>query len=227
MGNMNEDYLGTPHFPIPPLYLHSALQILIAGWERLRGKNLLTPELAEDDITAYLSNEMKSAQRDGVSDIINWDPQVGTQTNQNNPLEVLKIDIKFRWDQYPNDNDRYLAAEAKKLRGKGTSLAGAYVEEGVMRFLTARYGRGHDYGIMIGYIIVPPVNTAVAKVGKAMTKRKTKTREQSCLTYDGLLCSNPNTYTSSHIQEGTNCCINLVHLFFDCGLPQCRNVSNT
>ena len=95
MPNGNTDYLGMPHFPIPQLYLRSALAILITGWGRLQAKNLVTPDLAEDDITAYLSNEMRDAQRDGISDIINWDPQVGTQTNPNDPLEVLKIDIKY------------------------------------------------------------------------------------------------------------------------------------
>ena len=96
MASAGSWYLGLPHFPIPQLYVRSALAILVAGWARLRAKRLVTPDLAEDNITAYLSDEMKNAQRRGVSDIINWDPQVGTQSNPQNPLELLKIDIKFR-----------------------------------------------------------------------------------------------------------------------------------
>ena len=215
MANISMRYLGIPRFPIPQLYIRSALAILLAGWTKLRAKKLVTPNLAEDNITAYLSNEMRNAQREGVSDIINWDPQVGTQSNPENPLEMLKIDIKFRWDDYPNDNDRYLAAEAKKLRGKGRSLAGEYVEEGVMRFVTARYGRGHDYGIMMGYVVVPSISDAISRVKQAMEKRKFNTQECSSLSLNNTLCLHPFTYCTQHVQDGAKIPITLVHLFLD------------
>lgn len=215
MVNISTRYLGVPYFPIPQLYVSSALAILLAGWTKLRVRKLVTPNLAEDNITAYLSNEMRNAQREGVSDIINWDPQVGTQSNPENPLEMLKIDIKFRWDDYPNDNDRYLAAEAKKLRGKGRSLAGEYVEEGVMRFVTARYGRGHDYGIMMGYVVVPSLSNAISRVKQAMEKRKSNTQECSSLSLNNTLCSHPFTYCTKHVQDGAKIPITLVHLFLD------------
>ena len=211
----NNSYLGIPYFPISQLYVSAALAILVAGWSRLQARNIVTPDLAEDYITLYLSDEMKSAQREGVSDIINWDPQVGTQSNPQNPLEMLKIDIKFRWHQYPNDNDRYLAAEAKKLRGKGSSLAGEYVDEGIMRFVTARYGRGHDYGIMMGYILVPTLTSAISRVEKAMSKRKAITHEYLPLNHDNSLCPYQYTYRSQHVQNGSKVPITLVHLFLD------------
>ena len=94
-----------------------------------------------------------------------------------------------------------------------------------MRFVAARYGRGHDYGIMIGYVVVPPVSGAVPRVGEAMDKRKEKTREQTCFTRNDILCSHPNTHISSHMQEGTNSCINLVHVFLDFCLAQGNSLS--
>jgi hypothetical protein len=210
-----DPYLGVPAFPIRELYLRSALALLVEGWARLKTKKLVTPHVKEDDITAYLSYEMKLAQRHSISDIINWDAQVGTQSNPEDPLEMLKIDIKFRWVEYPNDNDRYLAAEAKKLRGKGASLAGEYVDEGVMRFVDARYGRGHDYGIMMGYVIIPSVSRAIRSVQHAMGTRQVKTRECSPLRHSNLLCAHPYTYHSGHLQNGTKVKITLVHLFLD------------
>ncbi len=211
----NNSYLGIPYFPISQLYVSAALAILVEGWIRLQARNIVTPDLAEDYITLYLSDEMKSAQREGVSDIINWDPQVGTQSNPQNPLEMLKIDIKFRWHQYPNDNDRYLAAEAKKIRGKGKSLAGDYVDEGIMRFVNARYGRGHDHGIMLGYVMVPTLHSAISRVERAMIKRKVKTHELLPLNHNNSLCSYYNTYHSQHVQNGSKVPMTLVHLFLD------------
>ncbi len=211
----NASYLGIPYFPVSQLYVSAALDLLVAGWSRLRARNIATPDLAEDDITLYLSDEMKHAQREGVSDIINWDPQVGTQSNLENPLEMLRIDIKFRWTEYPNDNDRYLAAEAKKLRGKGSSLAGDYVDEGIMRFVKARYGRGHDYGIMMGYVVVSATSNAILRVEKAMAKRKIITQECLPLNLNNSLCPHEYTYHSQHIQNGSQIPITLVHLFLD------------
>jgi hypothetical protein len=215
MASAGSGYLGISYFPISQLYLRAALEILVAGWTRLKGKGLVTPDLKENDITAYLSQEMKKAQRCGVSDIINWDILVGTQSNSQDPLEIGQIDIKFRWSQYPNDYDRYLAAEAKKLRGKGPSLAGDYVEEGVMRFVKAQYGRGHDYGIIMGYVMVPSLSTAISRVKRAMDKRKIKTQECSALSPNDSLCPHPFTYHSRHLQNGTKVTMTLVHLFLD------------
>lgn len=211
----NVSYLGMPYFPISQLYVSAALALLVAGWRKLQARNIITPYFTEDDITLYLSDDMKRAQREGVSDIINWDPQVGTQSNPQNPLEMLKIDIKFRWHQYPNDNDRYLAAEAKKLRGKGSSLAGAYVDEGIMRFVKARYGRGHDYGIMLGYVVAPILPSAISRVKKAMSKRKAITHECLPLNNNNSLCPYHYTYHSQHVQNGSRVPITLVHLFLD------------
>ncbi|MHB8084416.1 MAG: hypothetical protein ACYDHZ_01130 [Dehalococcoidia bacterium] len=215
MTDNHVDYLGTPHFPISALYLRAALELLTAGWILLRSKGTALRHLHEDNITAFLSDQMKTAQRSGISDIIMWDPQVGTQSNPNDPQEMLKIDIKFRWDEYPTDNDRYLAAEAKRLRGKGTSLAGKYVEEGIMRFVTARYGRGHDRGIMMGYVIVPPIDQACTRVTHAMHKRRSLTKEKAPLHKNGAFCNYPFTYHSEHIQGETNVEVTLVHLFLD------------
>jgi len=215
MASAGSGYLGIPYFPISELYVRAALAILVAGWTTLKGKRLVTPKLKENDITAYLSQEMKDAQRCGLSDIINWDILVGTQSDSQDPLEIGQIDIKFRWSQYPNDYDRYLAAEAKKLRGKGPSLAGDYVEKGVMRFVTARYGRGHNYGIMMGYVVVPPLFAATCRVKQAMDKRKIKTQECSALSFNSSLCPHPFACHSRHLQNGTKVTMTLVHLFLD------------
>ena len=215
MASAGSGYLGIPYFPISEPYVRAALAILVAGWTTLKGKRLVTPKLKENDITAYLSQEMKDAQRCGLSDIINWDILVGTQSDSQDPLEIGQIDIKFRWSQYPNDYDRYLAAEAKKLRGKGPSLAGDYVEKGVMRFVTARYGRGHNYGIMMGYVVVTSLPNAISRVKQAMEKRKIATQECASLNHNNALCSHPFTYHSKHLQDGAKIPITLVHLFLD------------
>lgn len=64
----------------------------------------------------------------------------------------IDIGVLFTWDR-----DLYLAYECKRLNvtGKGgrSSLATAYVTEGMMRFLTEQYAEGLRVGGMLGYVM--------------------------------------------------------------------------
>ena len=171
--------------------------------------------MIENRITYYLSAEMTNSQRSGKSDIISWDFRVHTQSDPSDPQSICEIDFKFRWSEYPNDYDRYLAAEAKRLFGKGDSLAGKYVEGGIMDFVTAKYGRGHNYGIMLGYVLVGPLTKAIAAVNEAMTTRKGQTAEYLPYTPKNSLCTHPYTHHSIHMQHGTATLITLIHVFLD------------
>jgi hypothetical protein len=169
----------------------------------------------ENPITYYLCSEMDQIQHTRKSDVIWWDPRVNTQNDPNDPLSRCEIDIKFRWTEYPTDNDRYLAVEAKRLFGKGSSRADEYVEEGVMDFVKGKYGRGHNYGIMLGYVLVGPLSKVINAIDNAMTSRKVQTAEHSPFTLNNSLCSHLYTHHSAHLQLGTFTLITLVHLFLD------------
>jgi hypothetical protein len=217
MGSTDVIVYGVPGLRIKPQYIQAALELLIDGVNRLRAKKLVTVDMDEDPITNFLSFEMKNAQRAGKSDIIFWDIRVDTQSDFTDPQLIGEIDFKFRWSEYPDPNvyDRYLAVEAKRLFGKGDSLSGKYVEKGLMDFVVGKYGRGHNYGIMLGYVLVGPLTTAVARVNHAMNKRKVLTEEHSAFTPDCSLSPHPNTHHSIHLQQGTGTFITLVHVFLD------------
>ena len=219
MGSMDGASYGTPGLQIKPLYIRAAVELLIEGADRLRAKKLVTIDMDEDPITNCLSHEMKYAQRAGKSDLISWDIRVDTQSDPIDPQAIGEIDFKFRWSEYPNPNpsdyDRYLAVEAKRLFGKGDSLSGKYVEKGLMDFVVGKYGRGHNYGIMLGYVLVGPLITAVARVSQAMKKRKVQTAEFAAFTPNNSLCTHPHTHHSTHLQQGTAAPITLIHVFLD------------
>ena len=212
---MDSASYGKPQLQIKPQYIKAALELLVDGAERLKVKKLITTETDENPITYYLSTEMTNSQRAGKSDIISWDFRVHTQSESSDSQSICEIDFKFRWSEYPNDYDRHLAAEAKRLFGKGDSLAGKYVDDGIMDFVIAKYGRGHNYGIMLGYVLVGPVANAVASVNHAMAGRRTKTSECSVFTPEASLCSHPHTHHSTHLPHGTATLITLIHVFLD------------
>jgi hypothetical protein len=212
---MDSASYGQPQLQIKPLYIRAALELLVNGAEKLRAKKLITTETDENPITYYLSAEMANLQRAGKSDIISWDFRVHTQSDPSNPQSICEIDFKFRWSEYPSDYDHYLAAEAKRLFGRGDSLAGKYVDDGIMDFVTAKYGRGHNYGIMLGYVLIGPLINAVTSVSYAMAGRRAKTAECSEFAPDASLCPHPHTHHSTHLQKETFTPITLVHVFLD------------
>lgn len=207
--------IGSPKLPLRTAYVRAALALLVAGATRLRAKSIVADATSENDITYLLVHEMSQAQKLGISVALLFDSRVNTSADPNDPLVRGEIDIKFRWEEYPSLHERYLAVEAKRLRGKGPSLADKYVTGGVADFVSAKYSRSHDHGIMIGYIVVSPAATAIAKVANAMAKRRSTTGEQSPFTTDSSLCTHPETHRSVHQQIGTSAPITLVHLFID------------
>lgn len=85
------------------------------------------------------------------------------------------LDMALFIDQ---DHNRYIAYECKRLNivdqsGKRTgSLAGAYVEEGVVRYATAKYSETIPYGCMIGYVMDGDKEFAFRQLFSALNKRK-------------------------------------------------------
>ena len=80
-----------------------------------------------------------------------------------------KVDIAVLLDR---DRERYLAYECKRLnvtyKGRRNSLAGRYVVEGMMRFLTEQYAEDLPLGCMLGYVLDGDVTFAIGRLTVAI-----------------------------------------------------------
>jgi len=207
--------------------LKAALNLLILGVDRLKKRNCVeqiyesqkgrTNKTIENTITRELASEMQKEQK--ASEMqkeqkkykLRVDPQTPNLIHPCNDIEYSIIDIRFIWSIYANE---YLAVEAKLLYGKGASLAGPYVEKGVMDFIGGKYSMGHSHGIMLGYILLKPIDNAITSVKKALEKRRTKTNEISPIgKVQGFNYS--QMYRSAHTQKITGEKIILYHMFVD------------
>jgi hypothetical protein len=84
-------------------------------------------------------------------------------------------DILFSFDN-SRDEDVYFACECKFLNktdknGRWFSLAGEYIDEGVMRYINEKYSGGSNGG-MLGYVMDGDTNKAVKCINEAIEKRK-------------------------------------------------------
>jgi len=89
---------------------------------------------------------------------------------------IGKPDLIF--SAFNDDEEQFFACECKLLnktdkRGVWSSLAGKYVDEGMMRYVSGQYSGG-DNGGMIGYVMDGDTVKAVKCVNDAIEKRKEK-----------------------------------------------------
>lgn len=97
-----------------------------------------------------------------------------SETDPDTGEETGRLDLRFLrgWRE-----DVYFAIECKRLnvmntKGSRSSLAGPYVEEGMMRFVSGKYARGLDKGGMLGYVMDGQVGDAIKFVDRAVRRRR-------------------------------------------------------
>ena len=204
--------VGSPSFSIPRAYLMASLDLLISGTERIKKEYTFHPDTYEDDITRKLVAKMHAEQDETGKHIIRVDIFSGTLSDSTSPYKLSEIDIRFTWNNF-NPNS-YLAVQAKRLYGTGPTLAGPYVEEGVMDFINGKYSSEHKYGIMLGYVLSKPIEKATLAVKDALQKRKIMTNETFSFKVDRLI-DYPLIYKSGHVQKNNGMTINIFHIFVD------------
>ena len=100
---------------------------------------------------------------------IDWDPNVLDEKG----IQKGRIDIRVTHGYVASE---YFSLECKRLneidkKGNFSSLAGKYVDEGVMRYINEQYSGGMNGG-MIGYVMDGDTDKAVKCVNEAIEKRK-------------------------------------------------------
>lgn len=211
---MNSNVFGDPHLPIARAFVQQVLMLLSAGAQRLRMRDTVTAETREDSISNGLDREMRQLYKQSDGDIVSWSLR-GVHTVPEEPSITFAPDFSFRGDWRPRNQAWYLGVEAKRLRGTGDSLTGPYVDQGVMRFTKGIYSSGHDHAVMLGYVIIPTVATAISRVQSAMTANSNATQQVVSMVSKPEICQHSWTYISVHTQCGTAQEMTLVHLFFD------------
>lgn len=81
-----------------------------------------------------------------------------------------RIDITLQFLHQFGDEDAYVAIECKRVGAGLSGLNGSYVAEGVDRFVTGKYAAGHEWGFMLGYVLVAPATDVVDAINKRIEK---------------------------------------------------------
>ena len=88
----------------------------------------------------------------------------------NDPSILGRIDIVMQFLHQFGDENAYVGVECKRVTPGDSTLNGRYVSEGVDRFVTGKYGAGHEWGFMLGYLLALPVQDVVDFVNSRIRK---------------------------------------------------------
>jgi hypothetical protein len=134
----------------------------------------LPPQPQEDTITFNLVNLL--CDDPVVRRICHWvefqfEPSGTDQEGAKYSKGEIDIAILLGWNR-----ERYLAYECKRLNvthgGKRSSLATAYVAEGMLRFIESQYAERLPIGCMLGYVMDGDLQFAIKQLNKAITSHK-------------------------------------------------------
>lgn len=148
------------------------LERVIAVWPQCLGVLPCNP--LEDEITINLvSTLLKDSKARCLFHHLEYQYEPFGYTAEGLAYSKGKIDMALLVDQ---ERERYLAYECKRLNvvSKGTtrSLATPYVLDGMSRFIIEQYAADLPVGCMLGYVMDGRLNTAQAKVRRAIASNK-------------------------------------------------------
>lgn len=134
----------------------------------------LPPQPHEDTITINLVDLL--CDDPVIRRICHWvefqfEPSGTDQVGAKYSKGEIDVAILLDWNR-----ERYLAYECKRLNvthsGKRSSLATAYVAEGMMRFIKSQYSERLPIGCMLGYVMDGDLQFAINQLKNAITVHK-------------------------------------------------------
>jgi len=142
-------------------------------WPEVIGR--LTQREREDDITQRLVDLLRDDRVICQYGFLNIHFKLREKDRAGDYTTKGILDMALFLDQ---DHEKYIAYECKRLniisdQGKRkASLAGTYVEEGVVRYVTAKYAEKLPYGCMLGYVMDGDTAFAFQQLNNAIKERK-------------------------------------------------------
>ena len=116
------------------------------------------------------------------------------------------IDFVFRKGY---DESCYLSFECKIVNCDDNSSIKAYIDDGMMRFISGKYASNEKIGGMVGYLINREIDSCVKKINERIESIISKV---DCLVKSSLSLDFDGIYESRHIRANLNAIL-VYHIF--------------
>jgi len=196
--------------------IEAVLRIVVLAWIRIRRARSLTDahRRLENNTAGLLYHQMVLAERERQPRIPRFKikAEVGTFSSA---LEVPdgRIDVEV---VYSLGDDPDLRLEYKRVSSTPgddpTRLAREYVAEGVLRFVSDKYGRGHRWGVLVAFVIdgffEPTVEIVAEKISTYRSDHLASPWQA-----ENRFVPRRHLFSTGHWQGGGPRKIRLLHLF--------------
>lgn len=121
-----------------------------------------------------------------------------------------RIDFKliYGWDQ-----EEFFSIECKRVSATNTTLATEYVREGVVRFTSGKYARGHDWAGMLAFVIDRNVPGSAALINERLQSLASETHLIGSIHSETTFGPFDNLYSSNHKPPDMKQPLNVLHLY--------------
>lgn len=161
---------GNPALELREDEIETVVDLICRGSHEARGH--LTRGMSEPNISRVVRKSMIRAKRAmGTPHIQIQGEQELDDMNTSGPRILGRVDITFRFRHQFGDENAYVAVECKRVAAGDSGLNGLYVSDGVSRFASGKYSKGHAWAFMLAYVIAVPASDIVdfinAKISEA------------------------------------------------------------
>ncbi len=160
--------VGTPSFDLSDDEVATIIDLIAKGAKRARGH--VVAGMLEPAMSILVRKEMKRVKKELGHTNLLVAGELELDDMESDDSKILgRIDIAVLFLR-SYDEDEYVGVECKRVGAKLAKLNASYVAEGVERFVTGKYARGHEQGFMVGFVIAVPVESCTAVI-KARIKK--------------------------------------------------------
>lgn len=202
---------GRPSFDLSEDQLATVVDLLCRGV--VAARPLLEPGMLEVPITIHVKKAMRRLKKElGLSNLEITGEFELLDLSNDDPEVLGRIDIILRFLHQFGDEEAYLGVECKRVGNGESALNQRYVTQGVDRFVTGQYATGHEWGIMLGYVLRLPSAALV----KGIDARIRTTYGEAAKLHDLAAHADSLSIHSDEIKQGTGGhVIRLMHIFVD------------
>lgn len=204
--------IGAPSFDLHGDEIETVVDLVCSAAKAARSH--LTQGMLEVPITILVRKTMRSIKKErGLTNLeVRGEHELENMVTID-PSLLGRIDISLKFRRQFGDEDDYVGVECKRVGAGATysSLNGNYVVEGVDRFVVEKYGAGHTWGFMLGFVLAVPIQKLLATIDKKLEKTYGEfSKFRDAVQHPAALA----VRDSDHIQN-SGTLIRLRHMFID------------
>jgi len=141
-------------------------------------------------------------------------PHIECEAASRSNTELLipdgRIDFKLI---YGFGQEDYFSIECKRVSATDRGLASAYVREGVARFTSGKYARGHEWAAMLAFVIDLDTAGSAQLINNRLRALASEIHLASVIVEEASFGTRKNLFRSGHRLPQQRRDLNILHIF--------------